>query len=398
VSWLHLGRDALDRAATFGFAAYGVWSWINGPRPSLPLEPGEVRRILVIRLDLLGDVVFSIPTIEALAEAFPGAEIDVLTLPFSAPVVRGHPSVRDVFTIDVNQYRRPRGWRRLGELRDLLQELRGRRYDLAVGLSRRLGGVFAVLSGARLRLGYTSETYAGCYNLPVPGGRYEIPQHEVTYCLDLVRALGVAAEDADPHLHPARASSELVPRPYLVLVPGASNGAAKRWPTPYWSRLANAMGERYGVHVVLSGADSERALVGAVARETRVPHSDLSGRTSTEELLDLLAGARMVIAGDTGPLHVASALEVPVVGIFGPTDPINTGPRSAQAEVVRLGLPCSPCYDLRSPADCKLPDRSTTCMWGITPELVLEAVDRVLQRAPGVEAVPGGTQLDSRAR
>jgi ADP-heptose:LPS heptosyltransferase len=119
-------------------------------------------------------------------------------------------------------------------------------------------------------------------------------------------------------------------------------------------------------------------LVGAVAGAVSVPCTDLAGRTSTEELFSLLAGAELVVAGDTGPLHVASALGTPVVGIFGPTDPTNTGPLAVRSEVVRLGIACSPCYDLRSPADCKLPDRSAACMWGLAPEAVLAAIGRVL--------------------
>ena len=401
MSWLHLGRDVLDLSARVGFRLFGAWSWVNGPRPHLPLLPNEARRILVVRMDLLGDVVFSIPAIEALATAFPKAQIDVLTLPFTAPVLERLPSVRDVLSVDINRYRRPRGWLRIGELWQVVRELRLRRYDLAIGLSRRLGGVFAALSGARIRVGYEAETYRGCYNTPVPGGRYTVSQHEVEYCLDLVRALGVFVPSRHPLIPPTASvngadkkptdAERLILDPYVVLVPGASNGTAKRWPTPYWSRLADSIGKRYGLHVALSGAPSERSLLRAVADGISVPHSDFGGRTTTEELLDLLAGARLVVAGDTGPLHVASALGTPAVGIFGPTDPVNTGPRSDLGQVVRLGLACSPCYDLRTPADCKLPDRSAACMWGLPPEMVVQAVDRVLGPRSTTEASPDHT-------
>ena len=96
------------------------------------------------------------------------------------------------------------------------------------------------------------------------------------------------------------------------------------------------------------------------------------------ELID--AGARVVVAGDTGPLHLASAVGTPVVGVYGPTDPRNTGPLGLGAHVVRLGIGCSPCYDLTGPAECKLPDRSVACMWGLSPDRVFESVAAVVRR------------------
>jgi ADP-heptose:LPS heptosyltransferase len=105
---------------------------------------------------------------------------------------------------------------------------------------------------------------------------------------------------------------------------------------------------------------------------------NLAGSTSLDDLIALLAQAAVVVAGDTGPLHLAAALQTAVVGIYGPTDPVNTGPLGERAEVVRLGVFCSPCYDLRTPADCKLPDRSMICMQELSPKLVSDAVARVL--------------------
>jgi ADP-heptose:LPS heptosyltransferase len=131
----------------------------------------------------------------------------------------------------------------------------------------------------------------------------------------------------------------------------------------------------------LSGAASEQALAGEVQTAMQQPSRNLAGATSMTALMELLARAAVVVAGDTGPLHVAAALGAPLVGLFGPTDPVNTGPQALNGEVVRINLPCSPCYDLRSPADCKLPDRSLRCMWELTPELALAAVERVLDRA-----------------
>lgn len=390
------GKGALHALGSVAFGLYGVWARLRGPLPGLPIAD-QVRRILVIRLDLLGDVVLSIPAIEALGAAFPQARVDLLVLPYTAPLVEGLTGVGVVLQLDVNAYRRVGGWRHVGQILATIHRLRRQRYDLAVGLSGLMGGVFAALSGARWRVGYEGETYRGCYNVPVPGRRYERPHHEVEYGLDLVRALGTRAPSRAPRVHrralkhpPAGATFRVLrskpDAPYAVLVPGASNGTAKRWPAPFWSQLGDRLAREGHLSILISGAASERALAEAVARGMATPAVNTAGETTVEGLVDLLAGAAVVVAGDTGPLHLAAALGTPVVGIYGPTDPANSSPLGASRAVVRLGLGCSPCYDLRSPAECKLPDRSVACMWGLHPDRVFQAACEVLAgRGHGME-------------
>jgi len=240
-----------------------------------------------------------------------------------------------------------------------------------------MGGVFAAASGARWRTGHGSESYPGCYNLPLPGRRYQHHRHEVQYCLALVRHL--ADEDPWPAGAPQRPVLKATfgeparKRPYVVLVPGANNGSAKRWPAPYWAALGRRLAAERGLRIVIAGARSEQPLADEVARGMDCAPTVAAGQTSVDELIQLLVGAELVVAGDTGPLHVAAALGRPVVGIYGPTDPANTGPLGPFTRVLRLDLPCSPCYDLRGPAECKLPDRSVKCMWSLQPDVAFVA-------------------------
>jgi lipopolysaccharide heptosyltransferase II len=381
-----------------------------------------VRRILVIRIDLLGDLVFSLPTLEALASAFPQARIDVLVLPYPAEILFGVQCVGKVHQLDVNRYRRPRGLADLGTLVEAIRALRRERYDLAVSLSGLVGGLLAVASGARVRAGRAGDTYWGCFNVAVPGHRYHRAMHEVEYELELIRALGIRAPVASPRLSPnrqvaddsdardgpAEPTPEVPHGPYAVIVPGASNGSAKRWPPALWAALADRLAREQQLGIVLVGAASERTLAAEVAQGTTVQACNLAGATSVRGLIEVLAGATIVLAGDTGPLHVAAALGRPVVGVYGPTDPRNTGPLASKSAVVRLGLACSPCYDLRSPADCKLPDRSAPCMWGLGPERVYAEARRLLAETSGEPAdrdreghpglapsSPGGTRAGS---
>ena len=375
------------------FAGYGVWSWLRGPRARLPLNPSDTQRLLVIRLDLLGDAVFSLPAIKALAAGFPQAELDVLALPYTAPLLRTVPEIHRVYELDVNVYRRPSGLLRLRSLVAIVRLLRDRHYDVAISLSRLVGGIFAVASGARWRAGPGAETYWGCFNVPLPGRRYASGEHEIDFCLGIAGALGARPDESVPRLaapSPQDGPSSLkAQQPYVAIVPGASNGSAKQWPVRYWAELVERL-VKQGFSVAVCGAASERDLARQLTLSVDVPVTDLVGRTSIPELSRVLAGAALVIGGDTGPLHVAAALDRPVLGIYGPTDPVNTGPRSARARVLRSGIECSPCYDLRSPAECKLPDKSVRCMWLIQPTDVFTAAMDLLA-APSALAEPSGT-------
>jgi ADP-heptose:LPS heptosyltransferase len=149
---------------------------------------------------------------------------------------------------------------------------------------------------------------------------------------------------------------------------------------PYWAVVARRL-RADGAIVVLAGGEEERPLSRAVGERAGGDLLDLTGRTTIPELLALLERASAVVAGDTGPLHLAIALERPVVGIYGPTDPAICGPyRAARAVVVRHVLPCAPCYRLdRGMADCPL--GHTLCQRLIPPGAVYDAVWSVLSPA-----------------
>ncbi len=376
----HALRTLAEILVRVFLVAYGLKSALTHRRTHLPLAPATVHKILIIRLDLLGDVVFSAPAIRRVIAAFPGAAVDVLVLPYTAGIAAAMPGVRNVIALDINAYRGVGGLRRLPALFRTLRRLRGEQYDLCLSLSRWMGGLFAVLSGARLRAGPARETYWGCYNLPLAGARYRPGQHEVDLCLDLVAQ--VTGTDSEPDQAPvlggdaigaATSRTSGLAKPYVVAIPGSGNGSAKRWPGAYWRELTDMLVAR-DLNVVFCGSAAERSLVGFLAVADPLRVTDLMGKTTLDELARVLADAATVVAGDTGPLHLAAALGRPVVGIYGPTDPANTGPRGPGHQMLRSGIECSPCYDLKGPAECKLPDRSVVCMWSVKPEQVRDAV------------------------
>ncbi|WP_322481112.1 lipopolysaccharide heptosyltransferase II [Thermogemmatispora sp.] len=376
-----------------------------------PLNPQHFkpRRILVIRLDLIGDLVLSLTLVHALKRTYPEAEIDLLAMPSTAPIASADPDLAQIITYDPNIWRRPRALVRGRNWREafiLLRRLRARRYDLAVSVFGPWAALLALLSGARRRVGFAGESYAGFMTDPVPGRHWQRGdrRHEVDYCLELARAAGVSVRPEDrwprlsidpqarleiasllKRLDPANGAEEQTQsatspvRPLVVCHIASHNGYAKRWPIPYWARLLTGLAREVQARLVLTGASGDLPLITAVLQrlERSTPVLNLAGQTSLPQLAALMEMADLVISGDSGPMHIAAATGAPLIAIHGPTDPALSGPISPQATIVRSGIWCSPCYDARSPADCRF--HTVQCMKDVTPEQVLALALRRLE-------------------
>ncbi|HLG71624.1 MAG TPA: lipopolysaccharide heptosyltransferase II [Chloroflexota bacterium] len=361
------------------------------------LIPENVRRILVIRLDLLGDMVLSLPAISTLKKAYPESEITVLSLPYAADLLELAPDVDRCLSYDVNRIRRPAdvltpaNWR---EFVGLVKQLRAARYDLCLSLHGRFACVMAWLSGCPRRYGYSGEAYPFMLTRTLPGGRYDVRQHEVLYSLRLAELAGAGVDWARPP-----APKLTIPQPeqrrmrhllaeweirtdtlLTVIHPGASNGSAKRWPPEYWARLANRLHEDAGAAVVVTGTPNEADVVQALVRECNFKPVVLAGQTTIQQLGALLKRADLLLSSDSGPAHMAAALGTPQATIFGPTDPAIYAPFSPKAVVLRREMACSPCYDARATAECRF--GHVNCMRQLQPDEVYEACLRLLQKRP----------------
>jgi lipopolysaccharide heptosyltransferase II len=338
---------------------------------------GDPRRILVLRLGLLGDgTALLSPTLQRLRQHFPRAEVHVLATPLQRPLLQELPFVdwRDA-------------WRSI-------VALRREEYDLALAGYGRLASALALCSGAPCRLGYAGEAYPFSLTAALPGRRYDRRGwHEAEYGVALAdfaagrrsRAAASPPEDGPtlrlevPPAGRAGLARLLAGAPagrLIVLHAGATNGQAKRWPLPSWVDLAGRL-RRDGATVVLAGGPEDRPLGHAIRAAAGDDVLDLSGRTSLPELMALLERADALVTGDSGPLHLAVSLQRPVVAIHGPTDPRLSGPyRAPRARVVRRDLPCSPCYTLDHVAECPL--GHVLCQRLVSSDEVYLAVQAVL--------------------
>lgn len=357
---------------------------------------GWVRRILVVRVDLLGDVVLTLPAVRALRRAYPEAAIDLLVLKSTAAIVSHDPDVARVLTCDPSLIQHP--WKLLRgknrrELRALLRTLREARYDLALSVCGDVASILTRLAAPRRGFGYAREAYPFLLTDTLPGGRYRARQHEVRYVLDLAVAAGGVAlpEDAQPRLSVApeaadgmravlaRAREQRGARgPLVAIHVGARNGQAKRWPPEHIAALAERLAGELDALVTLTGAPNEADLAAAVARRCGARVLNLVGKTTIPELAALLAASDLCVSGDSGPMHVACAVGTPVVALHGPTDPGQSGPTAPDALVLRRELWCAPCYDPRATAECRF--SNPVCMKELAPSLVFAAARRQLAR------------------
>ncbi|HEY7119525.1 MAG TPA: lipopolysaccharide heptosyltransferase I [Tepidisphaeraceae bacterium] len=313
------------------------------------------QRILIIKPSAIGDVVHTLPVLSLVRRRWPAARIAWLVTPACSGLLEGHPMLDEVILFDRKRlggmWRSPRVF---GEWRRFTKGLRERRFDLVIdlqGLFR--SGWLARKTGAAVRVGFANARELAWlfYTHRVPIETME--QHAIERYLKLARFIGcdetsvefpfATTQEDREHVRDLLIRSGLRTQhsglePYAVLLPG-TNWETKRWPVEKFAGLTGPLRERFGVASVLAGGPD----AGAMA--SRIPGAiDLTCKTTLKQLTALLEGASLVVANDSGPMHIAAALGRPLVTPFGPTNPVRTGPFRRMESVIRLGIECSPCY------------------------------------------------------
>jgi heptosyltransferase-2 len=309
----------------------------------------QFSRILVRATNWVGDAVMSLAALRALRARFPQARIAVLARPWVADLY-----AREPFADEVIPLLTPRGARDLGGKWKLARTLATRKFDCAILLQNAFeAAAIAWLARIPRRIGYDRDgrgwLLTDAVPVPKPG---QTPPHQRFYYLELLRRAGVISE------YPADDAARLegVPaaaRSWVGVSPGAAYGGAKRWPPERFAEAAVEVASTIGAEVVLFGSADERELAGQVERciGARARVVNFAGRTSLREFIDLAAACRVFLTNDSGAMHIASALGVPTVAVFGATDDVATGPAGPRWRVVREPVECSPCLLRECPID-----------------------------------------------
>ncbi len=311
-------------------------------------------RILLIKLSSLGDVIHTLPFLEALREAFPQGRITWLVERGFSPLLTGHPALDEVWAVP--RVRLTQGWSaaNLGELGRLVRRLRSQEFDLVIDLQGLLkSAVWAALARSPRKVGYDRTREGSYLVLNERLEPYDPEAHAVKRYLNLAHYLGAPPAlprfrlGLTPEVDPPRFFPDSAPQEFVVLHPGA-RWATKLWPAGSWAQLADWL-SRQGFRVVITGSAGDRELAEDIADRMSEPALNLAGQTSLAELAGLLKKARFAITADTGPMHLAAALGTRMVAIFGPTAPWRTGPFGEGHQIVRLELDCSPCFQRQCP-------------------------------------------------
>lgn len=318
-------------------------------------------KLLVRATNWLGDAVMSIPALREIRRSFSGWEIAVLARPWVADLYRREDFCDRILTYE-NQSRHA-GVR--GKLR-LAGELRRERFDCAVLLQNAFDAALLAWA-ARIprRIGYARDGRRALLTQAVAVPRAgEIPAHQRYYYLELLRRAGLiesVPECREIRLSGAAQAAEfgrtlwrrfgLPAERWIGVSPGAAFGGAKRWLPERFAESASRLAAELDAEIAVFGSLAEAELCESVAARAGPRAHSLAGKTTLAEFIDLAATCTVYLTNDSGPMHVASALRVPTVAIFGATDHVATGPTSDWARIVREPVECSPCLLRECPID-----------------------------------------------
>jgi len=317
------------------------------------------RRILVRATNWVGDAVMSLPALRALRERFPQAEIAILAKPWVADLYRREPFCDQLIPYTAQD---------LPAKMRAARELRPQNFDCAILLQNAFeAALVAFVARIPERIGYARDgrslLLTRAIEVPTAG---EIPLHERFYYLEMLRRAGIIDETENDRIQLDGAATARVAGiarfaaigfdgPVIGVSPGAAFGTAKRWLPERFAEAASRVAQELGASVAIFGSASERELCDnvaqAIAGPMKIPTKSFAGETTLAEFIELAAACRVYLTNDSGAMHIASALGVPTVAVFGATNDITTGPTGAHTRVVREKVECSPCLRRECPID-----------------------------------------------
>ncbi|MGB2705738.1 MAG: lipopolysaccharide heptosyltransferase II [Candidatus Omnitrophota bacterium] len=337
-------------------------------------------RILLTRTDRIGDVVLSTPAIKAVRDKYPDADIAFMVRPYAKDIVEGNPYLDEVIIYD-----------KYGKQKSLLSTiifaiaLRKKKFDLAIMLhpTNRVH-LIAYLAGIPERIGFDRKS--GIFlTKKVAHLKQKGEKHELEYTLDLLGSVGITAKDKElfvpVHENDIKKVDELLQEhhvgtdvPLVAVNPGASC-PSKRWPPGNFAALCDALVGKYKARILIVSDKANKEFANAVTRDMKYEPVNLAGRTTVGELAALLSKCSLFISNDSGPVHIACAVGMPVISIFGRKDPglspRRWAPTGEKSAVFHKDVGCEICLA----HNCKI---NFKCLKAVTPQEVLKAAEKLL--------------------
>jgi heptosyltransferase II len=337
----------------------------------------NINKILVIAPSWVGDTMLIHPMLVRLKQRHPDSFIDVLAPAWTEELLRQMPEVSNTIT---NPF--PHGSLQLAARISLGMQLRNRYFDQAIVLPNSFkSALVPFFAGIPIRTGFVGEMRYGLLNdarkldkhaLPLMVERFaqlaEAPNEAISRPLPEPRLL-VSEEQRQQALVKFGLNLD---KPIAVFCPGAEYGPAKRWPIPYFAELAQRL-QHQGYAVWIVGSRKDKEIGDKIVALGNINTRNLCGSTELSDVVALISAAALVVSNDSGLMHVAAALDRPMLALYGSSSPGFTPPLSSHAEILKLDMPCSPCFK----RECPL--KHFKCMKNLTPQMVIEHIPALLK-------------------
>lgn len=340
------------------------------------------KKILVLRYRFIGDTVLTVPFLRNLREAHPQAQIDLMLEPFSGEVIEGCPYVDRVIPFEfktIHSYSKESRRGRFSAYLHYRRLIRSEGYDAAFVLKRSLSSALLVwAAGVPRRIGFATEGRGLLLTDPV---QYRHDQHEVENFLDCLRTLDIPVRskylelwpspDGDGKIHTIFANVGWNVNDLKIIVHATASLPTKEWPIDRFVAVMKMLRKRYNARFIYTGAARDAAVYREIERLEPFGGLNLCGVTTLRENISVYKAADLFFGVDSGPMHMAAAVGVPVVALFGPTDERKWGPWGEGHIVITKRLSCRPC----KPHKC----RDNECMKKISVEEALDAVEKKIK-------------------
>ncbi|KAF0159250.1 MAG: heptosyltransferase II [Syntrophaceae bacterium] len=336
-----------------------------------------LNKILIRGTNWVGDAVMTLPAVASVRAAYPRAHLAILAKPPIDDIYKMFSAADEIIPYE-NKYDNPVG------VFQLAWRLRLKKFDAAILLQNAVeAAIMTLASGIPLRAGFNTDGRGFLLTHPIRRTGEILKVHQVDYYLEMVKALGCADIDRamhlETHISPATARDiikQYVPgngEPVIGIAPGATYGPAKRWMPERFAAAADRLSAELAARVVLFGGKSDWEIAEQVRKNARADMINIAGKTTLQEAVYCISQCRLFISNDSGLMHVAGALNIPTVAIFGSTNPVTTSPAGEKTILVRKPVSCSPCLKKTCPTDFR-------CMTLITVDNVVAAANTLLLR------------------
>jgi len=341
----------------------------------LPQE--GINKILIRGTNWIGDAIMTLPAVASIRATYPRAHIAMLVKPWVADIYKLFSDIDEIIIYE-NKFDNPAGVFRLA------QKLKGGKFDFAILLQNAIeAAIIVVAAGIPLRAGYDSDARGLLLTHRVRRTEEIKKVHQTDYYLEMVKVLGCVSVGREMHLETKinllearnvlrKFIPEEAKKTVIGIAPGATYGPAKKWFPDRFAATADKLSEKFSAQVMIMGGKADGETAQEIQKLASANLINLAGKTTLLEAIYLISQCSLFISNDSGLMHIAGALNIPTVAIFGSTNPTTTSPMGSKSVIVRREVPCSPCLKKTCPTDFR-------CMRMISVEDVLPVAENLIQ-------------------